>query len=111
MAIDITQLDTDMTNLISNDIPKTIILPTLTGSVTVTGLIEAITNDNRALFGGLEVDIDTVAHIQKSTISGLLSITGIKGSIITADGITKRANSVTESPDNIMLQIDLANPS
>lgn len=112
IPIDLTQLDSDMLNLIGYDIPKTIILPTLTGTVTVTGLIESITTDNRALFGGLDTEVDTVAHFQKSAISGYISdLMSLKGSQVTADGILKRARSITESPDNVMIQIDLTDPS
>ncbi len=102
--ISLSQLDSDASNLIANDIPKTIVI----SGTTVTGLIESIDADNKALYGALDYDLTTRVWVQKSVLSG---VTLTKGSTFTADGILKRAESINFGLDSVFLVIDCTDPN
>lgn len=96
------QLNADLTGILSYDLPKTIVV----GGSTVTGLVEDVKREEQNELGGYNLTFSTRVHIQVSQ----LAIAPTIGLVITVDGASKRVVSYAKALDDNLWMIDVDDP-
>jgi len=96
------QLDTDLGNITSRDIPKTIVI----AGNSVTGLVEEIKRTEKNDFGGYDLELSTRLHVRTALLTNAPTI----GIVITVNGDSKRIVSYTKSIDDNLWMIDVDDP-
>lgn len=94
-------LDTDLGNIISNDMPRTIVV----SGVSVTGLIEDVQREENNDFGGYNLVWSTRLHIRTAVLTGVTI-----GNVVTANGQAKRIVKFTKTLDDQAWIIDVDDP-